>query len=111
VSGYDELVDMSEVEQIVLPSVGRIRTLARLSASMPESKLAVVASGDLAYGLGRSYEAYREVNDQSSKRFGVFQSLADARPFRGLGGKRLPGGWAWRFRRSEVKRLVEVPNL
>jgi hypothetical protein len=31
-ASYDELVDMSEVEQIVLPSVGRVRTLARLSA-------------------------------------------------------------------------------
>jgi hypothetical protein len=37
--------------------------------------------------------------------------LTDARAFRGRGGKRLPGGWAWRFRRSEVKRRVEVPNL
>jgi hypothetical protein len=91
VAGYDELVDMSEVEQIALPSVGRVRTLARLSASMDpsshESKLAIVAPEDLAFGLGRVYEAYREGNDQSSKRVGVFRSRADAWTFLGLGGE------------------------
>jgi hypothetical protein len=91
VSGYDELVDMSEVEQIALPSVGRVRTLARLSATMdpssPSSKLAIVAPEDLAFGLGCMYEAYREVNDQSTKRVGVFRSLADALTFLGLGGE------------------------
>ena len=91
VAGYDELVDMSEVEQIALPSVGRVRTLARLSATMdpslPSSKLAIVAPEDLAFGLGRVYEAYREGNDQSSKRVGVFRSRADAWTFLGLGGE------------------------
>jgi hypothetical protein len=91
VSGYDELVDLSEVEQIALPSVGRLRTLARLSATMdpssPLSKLAIVAPEDLAFGLGRVYQAYREVNDQSTKRVGVFRSLADALTFLGLGGE------------------------
>ena len=90
-SGYDELVDMSEVEQIALPSVGRVRTLARLSATMdpssPSSKLAIVAPEDLAFGLGRVYEAYRELNAQSTKRVGVFRSLADALTFLGLGGE------------------------
>jgi hypothetical protein len=91
VAGYDELVDMSEVEQIALPSVGRVRTLARLSASMdpssPASKLAIVAPEDLAFGLGRVYEAYREGNDQSTKRVGVFRTRADALTFLGLGGE------------------------
>jgi hypothetical protein len=89
VAGYDELVDMSAVEQIALPSVGRVRTLARLSASMdpssPSSKLAIVAPDDLAFGLGRMSEAYREGNAQSTKRVGVFRSLADALTFLGLG--------------------------
>ena len=91
VSGYDELVDLSEVEEIALPSAGRVRELARLSASMdprsPSSKLAIVAPDDLAFGLGRVYEAYREGNDQSTKRVGLFRSLADALTFLGLGGE------------------------
>jgi hypothetical protein len=88
VSGYDELVDMSEVEQIVLPSADRIRELARLSASMDprssESKLAIIAPDDLAFGLSRMYETYRGLNDRSTKQTQVFRSLAAAWTFLGL---------------------------
>jgi hypothetical protein len=55
--------------------------------SSPESKLAIVAPEDLAFGLGRVYEAYREGNDQSSKRVGVFRTWAEAWTFLGLGGE------------------------
>jgi hypothetical protein len=96
VAGYDELVDMSEVEQIVRPSVGWVRELARLSASMDprssSSKFAIVAPDDLAFGLGRMHETYRGLNDRGTKQARVFRSLVDARAFLGLEGEPPPGG-------------------
>ena len=95
VSGYDELVDLSEVEEIALPSPGRVRELARLSASMdprsPSSKLAIVAPDDLTFGVGRMYETYRGLNDRATKQARVFQSLSDALTFLGLEGE--SGNW------------------
>lgn len=89
VAGYHELVDMTEVERIVPPSPGRLRDLATLSASMdsaaPGSKFAIVAPKDLEFGLGRMYEAYRTLNEQSTKQVGVFRSLAEALAFLGVG--------------------------
>ena len=83
VSGYDELMDMTEVEKIDLRSVDRIKQLAELSASMDgsQSKFAIVAPGDYAFGLGRMYESYRRLEGRSTKQVGVFRSLADAMEF------------------------------
>jgi hypothetical protein len=64
VAGFDELVDMTAVTQILLPSLDRVRDLAELAAEMgrgaPRSKMAIVAPDDLAFGLGRMFEAFRE---------------------------------------------------
>jgi hypothetical protein len=85
VSGYDELMDMTEVEKIDLRSVDRIKQLAELSASMDttaaQSKFAIVAPGDYAFGLGRMYESYRRLEGRSTKRVGVFRSHAEAMAF------------------------------
>jgi hypothetical protein len=85
VAGYDELVDMTHVEQIDLRSVDHIKQLAELSASMDatatQSKLAIVAPGDYAFGLGRMYESYRRLEGRTTKRIGVFRSMAEARGF------------------------------
>src|SRR5205085_328644 len=63
VAGYDELVDMSRVERIVLPAADRVRELAAVSAAMddpaPGARFAIYAPTDLAFGLGRMYEVYR----------------------------------------------------
>ena len=88
VAGYDELVDMTEVEHIALPSVGRIRDLARLSAGMDArgtaSKFAIVAPSPLAYGLGRMYEAYRGLESRSTRNVAVFKTLPEALAFLGI---------------------------
>ena len=80
--GYHELMDMRAVQQIALPSMDRVRDLANLSAEMDTSKMgskfAIVASSDLAFGLGRMYEAYRGMNPKSGKDVKVFRSLEDA---------------------------------
>jgi hypothetical protein len=85
VSGYDELMNMTDVERIDLRSVDRIKQLAELSAAMDpattQPKFAFVAPGDYAFGLGRMYESYRRLEGRSTKRVGVFRSMADALAF------------------------------
>jgi len=85
VRGYDELMDMTKVERIDLRSADHIKQLAEVSASMDaaasQSKFAIVAPGDYAYGLGRMYESYRRLEGRSTKRVGVFRSMAEAEAF------------------------------
>jgi hypothetical protein len=89
-AGYDELVDMSHVELITLSSTERLREVARLSARMDThalaSRFAIVAPTDLAFGLGRMYEAYRSLDEHSTRQVGVFRSLDEACEFLGLSG-------------------------
>ncbi len=85
VAGYDELIDMTEVKEIALPSGERVRQLAILSALMdprsPASKFAIVAPQDLAFGLGRMYQTYRGLDERSTKKVGVFRTLERALAF------------------------------
>ena len=90
VAGFDELVDMSGVEQIALPSPHRIQELAQLSAGMDPpasaSRFAIVAPAELAFGLGRMYETYRALEDRSTKQVGVFRTMEQALEFLGVSG-------------------------
>ena len=56
---------MREVTQIELRSSGRVRALAELAARMDDkaaySRLGIVASEDIAFGLGRMFQTYREL--------------------------------------------------
>jgi len=86
VRGYDELVDLTEFAGISgADDITRAaKVLAGLSSSMdsPEpSKLAVVAPDDMAFGLNRMYEAYRERAEGSTRIVSVFRQFDDA--------------WAW----------------
>ena len=87
VNGYNELVDMSQVVQIALQSVERVRELAKLSAGMDAhssaSKFAIVAPTAEAFGLGRMYETYRGLDERSTKEVRVFRSLEEALEFLG----------------------------
>ena len=82
VQGFDELVDMTRVERIDLPSPSRMVELAALSAHMdpPDrpAKFAIVATEKIIYGLGRMYEANRESQSKSTKEVRVFWTIADA---------------------------------
>jgi hypothetical protein len=84
VAGYDELVDMSAVERIALPSIERMKDLARLSSEMggrgPASRFAIVAPGDIAYMLGRLYKALRGLTGGGLK-IGVFRAGNEADKF------------------------------
>src|SRR5688500_14392523 len=58
-AGYDQLVDMSDVEHVALPSVDRVAALASLSAGMdapaPPTRFAIVAPRDFEFALGRMF--------------------------------------------------------
>jgi len=85
VAGYDELVDMSLVTGIIVPSGERVRDLAALSATMDDrntsSRFAIVAHTDIAFGLGRMYQTYRALDRRSTKEVGVFRTMGEALAF------------------------------
>jgi len=88
VEGYNELIDMRQVTQIAVPSADRVRDLAKLSAAMDPkdmpSRLAVVASENTAFGLGRMFQAYRELDRRSTKEAGIFRTMEEALAFLSL---------------------------
>ncbi len=88
VQGYNELMDMRDVEQIDLRSIDNMRALAELSASMDaprvSTRFAIVATTDEAFGLGRMYETYRRLEGKSTKEVGVFRSLNEAYDYLGV---------------------------
>jgi hypothetical protein len=91
VAGYDELIDMSAVEHVAVPSPDRIVRLASVSAGMdvgmPPTRLAIIAPRDFEFGLGRMYGAHREMDSRNTKRVGVFRSRAEAQAWLGLDGE------------------------
>jgi hypothetical protein len=90
VAGYDELVDMTQVEEIALPSTERVRALASLSASMDDSsktsRFAIVAPTEFAFGLGRLYEILRSLDNRRTKDIRVLRSLDEAKAFLNISG-------------------------
>lgn len=82
VVGYNELLDLSEVERVELTSTDSIEEFARLAVSMDvqatATRFAIVAPTDLMFGLGRMYEAYRNLNEQSTKQAHVFRARQEA---------------------------------
>jgi hypothetical protein len=86
--GFSALVDVRGV-QIELPeNVSlNLRELAALGARMDArhgSRLAIVVSDDLAFGLGRMYEAYRELEPGSTREVSVFRSMHEAAGWLGI---------------------------
>lgn len=85
VAGYSELIDMTDVTEIAVPSTDRVRDLATLSASMDDkksvSRFAIVAPSNVAFGLGRMYQTYRTLDSRSTKEIGVFRTMPEALAF------------------------------
>ena len=83
--GYDELVDVTHVKEIALPSTDRVRELAALAAGTDalrgSSRLAIVAPGDLAFALGRMFQTNRELDARSRREVGVFRTTKEALAF------------------------------
>jgi hypothetical protein len=82
--GRRELVDLSRIENSDVTSA-TLRLVAHIYAEsdqQPEdSRVAIVAPGDLYYGLSRMYEAFRR---SSPVEIRVFRELGEARAFLGI---------------------------
>jgi hypothetical protein len=85
VLGYDELVDMTNVLRIELPSFERVKDLAKLSAEAdqkhPPGRFVVVAPGDIPFMLGRLYKGIRSMLPGASREIGVFRTMEEAEAF------------------------------
>jgi hypothetical protein len=81
-SGFDELIDMSNVDRLDLRSPDQIFELAALSAGMdsgkPRSKMAIVASDRLHAALGALYRASRAESPSNRRDIEVFPDLEAA---------------------------------
>ena len=88
VQGYNELGDMTHVTDIAIPSIHRVRDLAMKAAEMDTSEVtsrfAIVAPEDLGFGLGRMFQAYRELEKGSKKEVGVFRTLEEGFAWLGM---------------------------
>ncbi|HEX5030149.1 MAG TPA: hypothetical protein VFY90_09860 [Tepidiformaceae bacterium] len=81
VAGYDELVDMRDVQRLDVPTAERLRELARLSAAMDvqtPSKLAIVANDPVTVEVARTYEVLRKMDRRSTRKVGVFLTVEQA---------------------------------
>jgi hypothetical protein len=82
VAGFDEVFDLGGIEDLVLASSEKARTLADLASTMDvagsPSRLAIVAPQDYAYGLARMYETYRTLHPRGEKAVQVFRSMGAA---------------------------------
>jgi hypothetical protein len=87
-SGYGELIDMTAVSEIESATPSGMSRLADLSSSMdaPDSpsKLAIVATSNLHFGLGRRYQARREMARKSTKVVSVFRGRQEALEWLGV---------------------------
>ncbi len=86
--GYSELIDMTAVKHIALPSAMRLRQIATMAAKEDppdaRARFAIIAPDDTTFGLGRMYATYRSLDDRSTKQVGVFRTAAEALEFLGF---------------------------
>ena len=59
-------------------------TAAAIDGAAPASKFAIVAPEQFAFGLGRMYQANRQLDPRSTKSVQVFRNLAEALSFLGI---------------------------
>jgi hypothetical protein len=83
-AGHRELVNLSGVHNtdVTAATLRRVAHIYSEADQRPEdSRVAIVAPGDLFYGLSRMYEAFRE---SSALEIRVFRDLPEARTWLGL---------------------------
>lgn len=107
-AGYDELVDMTRVDRIDVPSTERLRELARLAAAMDvpiPSRVAIVANDLVTTGIARMYEMLRGLDPRSTRDVSVFRTVEEAVVWlKPPGEKKAPrprGGSARKVKRSD----------
>jgi hypothetical protein len=72
---FSQLSDLTHVSGMDITGAD-MRELAARTAFSPKSRRAVIASNDLAYGLARMFEQFRETKGDQGIR--VFRKLEDA---------------------------------
>jgi len=81
VQAYDELLDFRLIATVDL-SAKEMMTLSRMAQLSDRrdvrTKLALVVSSPLIYGLSRMYIAYRSLVPNANKELAVFKSMDDA---------------------------------
>ena len=81
VHGFDEMIDFSGLEEIEVTTEG-LEAVAHLAAGMDgaagRSRFAIVVGDSLSYGLSRMYEAFREMDEKSTRQVMIFKRRADA---------------------------------
>jgi hypothetical protein len=78
---YNEIVDFSNATDFKLSSAGLRRLVHMASNSAVQgvkTKLAIIVSAPVAYGLARMYEAYRTLVPSVSKEVHVFKNYDNA---------------------------------
>ncbi len=79
--GFNEVVDLTKVTKIKLTTKG-IKNIGSIASSTDktgvETKLAIIVSSNLAFGLARMYEALRSFSTNSTKIVKVFKNESDA---------------------------------
>jgi hypothetical protein len=78
---YNEILDLREVGTIKLTTEG-IQRIGEIAVKTDQvyikTKLAIVVSSPLAYGLARMYEAYRNFAPNPNKEIQVFNEISEA---------------------------------
>ena len=81
VHGFDWLIDFSGLQEIEVTTEG-LEAVAHMAAGMDgaagRSRFAIVVGDSLAYGLSRMYEAFREMDEKSTRQVMVFKRRAEA---------------------------------
>lgn len=71
IAGYNELFDLTDVEEFDTLSAGKLREIAASAADLdsPEqpAKCAIVAPHSLHFGISRMYEVFRQLHPGTTK--------------------------------------------
>jgi hypothetical protein len=81
--GYSELIDLTQVNEFTFGIARYLPMFADWSAHMdPPGELAgcllIVAADDFHFGLGRMYQAHRELHPHTQRKVGVFRTVDEA---------------------------------
>lgn len=78
---YNEIVDFSKASDFKLSTAG-IRRLVQIAADSDvqgvKTKLAIIVSLPIAYGLARMYETYRSLAPSADKEVRIFRNYSEA---------------------------------
>ena len=87
VVGYDEIVDVTAVEGFNYEGPSKIKEVTHISARMDwanfSRKMAIIAVSDLAVGMARMYQSYRDNETIGRKEIMIFKTIEQARQWLG----------------------------